>query len=244
MAGKQTSAVRNGASASGGESPKHKSLVEALLAAQREMPAVDRDGVNPHFKSKFTTLSHLLSKTRPVLNKHGIVLVQAPAMAEGKFVLRTILKHDSGDDLTFDAPLMPAKNDPQGQGSAITYMRRYSLAAALAIADQEDDDRNEATRPQSQTSNGSNQSNAKIGSEIAAQLVDRAAEIPAARQNLRLAVSHMLGKDIGALEDRGQAVAALAESLSFEQGERTSRWIEKKKAEEDAEVANGGNSDE
>jgi excinuclease UvrABC ATPase subunit len=45
-----------------------------------------------------------------------------------------------------DKSLTPAKNDPQGQGSAITYMRRYALSAILGIATEEDDDGNAASR--------------------------------------------------------------------------------------------------
>lgn len=35
--------------------------------------------------------------------------------------------------------LMPAKNDPQGQGSAITYGRRYALKALFGMVDVDDD---------------------------------------------------------------------------------------------------------
>lgn len=37
-------------------------------------------------------------------------------------------------------PLMLAKDDPQGQGSAITYARRYSLMAMLSLVADVDDD--------------------------------------------------------------------------------------------------------
>ncbi len=118
-------------------------LASALLAAQKEMPAVEPDQTNPHFKSKFVSLGNLLAKVRPVLNRNDLALVQSPRLNEaGAFVLQTTILHSSGESLAFDAPLTPTKNDPQGQGSAITYMRRYSLASALAIADQEDDDGN------------------------------------------------------------------------------------------------------
>lgn len=132
---------------------EHETLAEALLAAQRDMPAVEPDSTNPHFKSRFVSLGHLLAKVRPVLNRHGLVLAQAPEVNEaGQFVLRTKIMHASGETLDFPAPLTPTKNDPQGQGSAITYMRRYSLAAVLAIADQEDDDGNAGSDPA--TANG------------------------------------------------------------------------------------------
>ena len=120
----------------------------ALLAAQKEMPAVQPDSVNPHFKSKFVSLGHLIAKVRPVLNKHGLAFTQYPARAEdGKPTLVTILMHESGEQMRTEAELLLPKQDPQGQGSAITYMRRYALASALGISDQEDDDGNGAGAP-------------------------------------------------------------------------------------------------
>ncbi len=45
-----------------------------------------------------------------------------------------------------------SKNDPQGYGSAATYARRYSLAAAVGVAPDDDDDANVASeRPARQT---------------------------------------------------------------------------------------------
>lgn len=148
-----------------------QTLADALLAAQKDMPAVEPDSTNPHFKSKFVSLGHLLSKVRPVLNRHGFTLVQAPTLdKEGRFVLRTRLIHKHGE-VEFDSPLTPTKNDPQGQGSAITYMRRYALAAALAIADQEDDDGNagsESAAPEPQANGRPPSLDAKRAEQIIA----------------------------------------------------------------------------
>jgi hypothetical protein len=122
---------------------EHANLAEALVAAQKEMPAVGRDSTNPHFKSKFTSLDNLLAKVRPVLNRHGIAVVQMPSQDDGgKPTLVTLLIHTSGEGMESTMPLLLAKSDPQGLGSALTYSKRYALAATLAIADQEDDDGN------------------------------------------------------------------------------------------------------
>lgn len=121
----------------------HSTLAEALLAAQKDMPAVEPDATNPHFGSKFVSLGRLISRVRPVLNRHGIAIVQMPAQDDqGKPVLVTRLVHTSGDAMEDTMPLMLTKSDPQALGSALTYAKRYALAAALAIADQEDDDGN------------------------------------------------------------------------------------------------------
>lgn len=123
-------------------------LAAALVAAQADMPAVEPDAVNPHFKTKFVSLDHLIAKTRPVLNRHHLALIQLPATNDaGLPVLRTILIHGpSGEQVSADAPLMLGKNDMQGLGAAITYARRYAWAAALGIATEEDDDGESAAK--------------------------------------------------------------------------------------------------
>lgn len=122
-----------------------ETLAAALVAAQEEMPAVKADSTNPHFSSKFVSLGKLISSVRPVLNKHGIALTQMPAQDEaGRPVLVTRLVHTSGEVMESTMPLLMEKQSAQGLGSSLTYAKRYALAAALAIADQEDDDGNAA----------------------------------------------------------------------------------------------------
>jgi len=121
-------------------------LAQALLAVQREMPAIEPDAINPHFKSKFVSLDHLLAVTLPVLHRNGIVLVQMPSTGlDGTPALTTILLHESGEQVSGEMPLILPKNDPQGQGSALTYARRYALSAALGISAERDDDAESAT---------------------------------------------------------------------------------------------------
>lgn len=123
-------------------------LAAALVAAQAEMPAVTPDGTNPHFRSKFVTLGKLIAKARPVLNRHGIAVVQLPSQDDqGRPALTTRLVHESGESMEATMPLLLSKSDPQGLGSALTYAKRYALAAALGISDQEDDDGNAASAP-------------------------------------------------------------------------------------------------
>ena len=127
-----------------------KTLAEALAAAQAEMPAVgpDKQADVPtksggKFTYQYVSLGNLIAKTRPVLNKHGISIVQSTELADGRPVLRTVLMHTSGE--TLDAGVMPlyAEGGMQQLGGAITYARRYAWAAALGISDQEDTDAQE-----------------------------------------------------------------------------------------------------
>jgi hypothetical protein len=121
------------------------SLAAALVAAQTEMPTVKKDELNPHFNSRFVSLSGLIEATRKVLNRHGLALVQSPTVSElGQPVLRTILIHGpTGEQLVADTPLVATQNMQQ-YGSAITYARRYAWASMLGIASEDDDDGNTA----------------------------------------------------------------------------------------------------
>lgn len=65
--------------------------------------------------------------------------VEAPDMRRGAFVLVTRLTHASGQWFESLYPL-PSNGGPQQLGSAITYARRYALAAMLSVVADEDDD--------------------------------------------------------------------------------------------------------
>lgn len=113
-----------------------------LLAAQKEMPALQKSAINPHFKNKFVPLDELLSTVIPILNAHNFVLMQAPAIWNDAPALTYRLIHSSGEVVGDTMLLMCGKDDPQGQGSAITYARRYSLMSMLGLTADADDDGN------------------------------------------------------------------------------------------------------
>ncbi len=86
-----------------------------------------------------------------LLNKHGLAVTQLVDNAVDAGSLTTMLMHESGEWISATQPLLLAKADPQGQGSAITYARRYGLMSMLGIVAEDDDDANAAvvrdTRP-------------------------------------------------------------------------------------------------
>lgn len=123
-----------------------KTIAQALHAFQAEGIALQKNAINPHFGSRFIALDTLMEKVLPALNKHGLALVQAPSHIDGTPALATTLIHvESGEQIQTVMPLMLAKNDPQGQGSAITYARRYALMAILGLVADTDDDANSAS---------------------------------------------------------------------------------------------------
>jgi hypothetical protein len=122
-------------------SPEIKNIAKALKEWHELGTTVSKDATNPHFRSKFTSLDHIIETIRIPLASCGLAFAQFPD-GDG---LTTILMHTSGEWLKSTANLKLAKEDPQGQGSAYTYGRRYALSAMLGLAADEDDDGNEAT---------------------------------------------------------------------------------------------------
>lgn len=119
-------------------SPSIGKLADALAKAQGEMEGASKDSTNPHFKSKYADLAAVREACKP-LSKHGIAHLQ-PTKADGaKVTVTTMLIHSSGEWIAEDLTLTAGQATPQAVGSAITYGRRYGLAAMVGIAPEDDD---------------------------------------------------------------------------------------------------------
>jgi hypothetical protein len=123
-------------------------LFAALALAQSEVENATKGSVNPHFKSRYADLAEVLNTVRPVFAKHGIAIIQSTGFSDGLVSVTTALVHKEGGYVTSVASCTPAKVDAQGVGAATTYLRRYSLAAATGVA-QEDDDGQSAAHSRS-----------------------------------------------------------------------------------------------
>jgi hypothetical protein len=100
------------------------------------------DATNPHFKGKYAPLDTIVETVGPILHKHGLVWMTLPGRdAHGDPSLTYRLAHaPTGEVLEGSMPLLLSKQDAQGQGSAITYARRYALCAVLNLVADDDDD--------------------------------------------------------------------------------------------------------
>lgn len=126
-------------------------LAPALVEALSEMGGVAKGTENTFFKSKYATLENVIEASKPILAKHGIVLMQFPAAFNaGAMSLETVLFHKSGEWLSGSEAFGVAtgKQDPQAVGSALTYARRYAQMAVLNIPAVDDD--GEAAMPRNQ----------------------------------------------------------------------------------------------
>lgn len=147
------------------------SFLYDLLQAQKEIEGVDKDGKNPFFKSEYTTLNATILACKEILNKHNIVLLQPIVSNDhGVYVATTIFHVPTGEKIESNMRIEPAKiNDPQAQGSAITYARRYSLKSFLCMSDDDDDAERATAR---NTTNGTNKISAVSHSSTPKSSVD------------------------------------------------------------------------
>ena len=111
-------------------------LVSALIKAQSEFKPLNKDSVNPFYKSKYATLDSVIESTGEALRNNGLVIIQT---MDGDNLVTT-LAHTSGQWMSGSYPLSAIKKDPQGMGSAMTYARRYNYSAIIGQAPSEDDD--------------------------------------------------------------------------------------------------------
>ncbi len=119
-------------------------LVLALSIVQGKVEGAVKSSTNPHFKSKYSDLSEVWNACREHLAAQSIAVIQTPSIEGSDSYLETIVAHKSGQWIKGKMKLINNKGDMQGLGSAITYARRYSLAAMVGIAS-EDDDANAAS---------------------------------------------------------------------------------------------------
>lgn len=181
-------------------------IAPALAKALGEIANATKDAKNPHFKSTYATLAAVIDATKSTLHAHGLVVIQAPGWHESRVTVTTRIMHESGEWIESVAETPIPKQDAQAVGSAVTYLRRYSLAALCGIT-QEDDDGNAAAN------RAPRQAPRKASGNSAARLVT------------------LLGQAIElGLMDEKQAthVRAAANSNDVDMIERATRYVEEK----------------
>jgi len=117
-------------------------LAEALAKAQAVMEGATKGSANPFFKSKYADLGAVWDACRKPLSDNGLSVVQVsefiPEQPDMVCVVTTLM-HASGEWIGGRLAVRPVKQDPQGVGSCITYLRRYSLQSIVGIAPEDDD---------------------------------------------------------------------------------------------------------
>jgi hypothetical protein len=119
-------------------------IAKALCAAQATISSAIKDSKNPFFNSNYADLGSVTAAIRESFHANGLAYAQTTLASEKGPTIVTTLMHSSGEWIRGFLFIPAVKCDPQQFGSAMTYGRRYALAAIAGVI-QEDDDGNAAT---------------------------------------------------------------------------------------------------
>lgn len=124
-----------------------KQLIQALHAAQPEIKSPIK---NKHVQAGAKSYSYAdlpaLLELKPILHKHGLILIQTMRVENGMNILMTSLVHTSGEHIESETYL-PNDLTPQQLGSCVTYYRRYQISAILSVASEDDLDGDVSDEP-------------------------------------------------------------------------------------------------
>ena len=104
----------------------------------REMGDAIKDSANPFFKSRYADLASVWDACRAPLAKAEIA-VESPSTEGARVSVDTFVIHRSGQWMHGCLTVTASDDSPQAVGSAITYLRRYSLQAFAGVAPADDD---------------------------------------------------------------------------------------------------------
>lgn len=101
-----------------------------------------KDGVNPHFKNKYSTLNNALRLLKPELIKHNLLLSFISRVENGKDTLTLKVVDVKNFSSVESTVTIDSSKGPQQSGSQITYFKRYLLESifVLPVTDQTEDD--------------------------------------------------------------------------------------------------------
>lgn len=122
-------------------------LAKALAKAQSEFPQIPKTKTarvptksGGEYTYRYADLADIIAITTPILSSNGISIVQGTdTLDKDTALLETTIIHSSGQYMQSSFPVK-LYTRPQETGSELTYMRRYTLTAALGIHGDEDED--------------------------------------------------------------------------------------------------------
>ena len=118
-------------------------LTKALIAFHQKVPTIHKTAKS--YTNQYAPLDEVLSVVTPALSAQGLTFSHIfEPQPEGQPLLVCTLHHVSGETLVSKLPLVvqQGKHATQDVGSAISYLRRYTLLALLGLTADVDTDGN------------------------------------------------------------------------------------------------------
>jgi hypothetical protein len=124
-------------------------IYSALLDFQKDRPVLEKTAKGVH--NTYAPLEQVVENTFSKLNELGVLVIQKVGVRGASSpTLETTLRHvESGTEVESTMLLLTDRATPQGQGSGITYARRYALVSMLGLTSEYDDDGQTLETPRS-----------------------------------------------------------------------------------------------
>lgn len=117
-------------------------LAKAMIQAQKAIQSqVATNATNETFGSAYADLGAVIEAVKGHLNSAGIAVIQSPTLPDrhGNVCLTTRLIHETGEWMEDTCCTPMSYLDPQGFGSATSYLRRYALSSMMGLYQADDD---------------------------------------------------------------------------------------------------------
>jgi len=116
-----------------------RNIATALLEFHKTNPSAFEDKRNPHFKNQYASLESVINTVRTA-SQFGLTFTQEMDFEGDITFVRTVMMHSSGDTRVSRTKIVSKDpNDPQKQGSAISYAKRYGLQSIFGLPSDDDD---------------------------------------------------------------------------------------------------------
>lgn len=134
-------------------------IFKSYIEAKKRFNVILKSKTNLIYKSKYADISEIISAIETPLMENGLSFYHESVepQNDGYIALQLVLIHESGECMKFGVCEFPAgrlayRKDKQGNviesfmeytpqtfGSAMTYLRRYTLLAGFGLASEDDD---------------------------------------------------------------------------------------------------------
>lgn len=117
-------------------------FMKAFFEAKKNIGKIAKKRKNDHLKSMYANLSDYLEAIDSAIEDQGLMILQSPGAfnAAGDMPMETRIEHvESGEFMIAVMEIHVDRKNAQGDGSAISYARRFHIGALFGLSAEDDD---------------------------------------------------------------------------------------------------------
>ncbi|MND97565.1 ERF superfamily protein [compost metagenome] len=117
-------------------------FMAAFFEAKKNIGKITKKRKNDHLKSNYANLADYLDAIDSAIEDAGLMIIQSPGAfnAAGDMPMETRIEHvATGEHMIAVMEIHVDRKNAQGDGSAISYARRFHIGALFGLAAEDDD---------------------------------------------------------------------------------------------------------